>query len=76
MVNAPTGLNNFSKEVNNLDFGKLKAAPVNLEKLIDLLSKKVLKNTKFNPLNMKVNNLEKKNSWCVYFNSDKSIQYR
>ena len=60
VVNAPTGLNNFSKEVNNLDFGKLKAAPVNLEKLIDLLSKKVLKNTKFNPLNMKVNNLEKK----------------
>ena len=56
VVNAPTGLNNFLKEVNNLDFGKLKAVPVNLEKLIDLLSKNVLKNAKFNPLNMKVNN--------------------
>ena len=60
VVNAPTGLNNFLKEVSNLDFGKLKTVLVDLEKLIELLSKKVLKNTKFNPLNMKVNNLEKK----------------
>ena len=47
-------------KVNDLDVGKLKTVPVNLKKLIDVVSKEVVKNTKFNTLSTKVNNSEKR----------------
>ena len=54
---------------------KLNNVPVDLKKIIDAVSKEVVKKTKFNKLNMKVNILEKKYLW-VYFNSDKSKQHK
>ena len=60
MVNVPTGMNNLKTKVDNLDVDKLKTAPIDLKKLSDVMSKEVVKNTKFNKLNTKVNNLENK----------------
>ena len=60
LVNVSTGLNDFKTKIDNLDVGKLKIAPVDLKKLSDLVSKEVVNNTKFNTVNTKVNNLEKK----------------
>ena len=60
MVNIPTNLNNLKIKVDDLDVGKLKTVTVDLKKLSDVVDKKVVKNTKFNVLNTKVNNLEKK----------------
>ena len=37
----------------------MKTVPVDLKKLSDVVTNKVVKNTKFNMLNTKVNNLEK-----------------
>ena len=56
--NVPTSLNNLKTKVDDLDVGKLKTVPVVLKKLIDLVDKEVVKNTKFNTLKTKVNNLE------------------
>ena len=60
MVNIPTTLNNLKIKVDDLDVGKLKTVTIDLKKLSDVVDKKVAKNTKFNVLNTKVNNLEKK----------------
>ena len=60
LVNAPTGLNNLKTKVHDLDAGKLKTVPLDLRKSDDILSKEVVKNTKFNKLNTKVNNLDRK----------------
>ena len=49
LLNFPSGFNNLKAKVDGLDVDKLKSVPVNL---------KVVKNTKFSKLNMKVNNLE------------------
>ena len=53
-------------ELDKLDINELITVPTGLEtvridfrKLNDVVSKEVLKNKKFNPLNTKVNNLEK-----------------
>ena len=62
--------------IDDLDIGKLKTPPVHLKKLSDVLDNEVVKITKFNTLKAKVSNLEKKNSWCNYFNSHKSMQHR
>ena len=59
MANVPTSLNNFKIKVDDLDLGKLKAAPVDLKKIRDLVDNQVVKNTKFNAINTKVN--KKKN---------------
>ena len=56
LVNVPTNWNNLKSSVDDLDVGKLKTAPADLRKLNDVVSKEVVKNTKFNTLNMKVNN--------------------
>ena len=53
------GLNNLKTKVDNLDVDKLKTVPGDLKKLSDIVSKGVVKNTTFNKLNMKVNNLVK-----------------
>ena len=60
LVNVSTSLDNLKTKVDDLDFGKLKTILVDLKKLIDVVSKEVVKNTKFNTPNTKVNNLEKK----------------
>ena len=54
------GLNNLKTKVDNLDVDKLKTVPEDLKKLSDIVSKGVVKNTRFNKLNMKVYNLVKK----------------
>ena len=59
LVNVPTGLNNLKSKVDNLHVNKLKTIPIYLKKLSDVVSKEVVKNTKFNKLNTTVNNLEK-----------------
>ena len=61
LVNVPTCLNNLKTKVDDLDVGKLKNVPVDLKKLSNLVGNEVVKNTKFNTLNTKVNTLEKEN---------------
>ena len=46
--------------VNDFDVGKLKAVPVDLKKLSDVVDNEVVKNAKFNTLKAKVNNLERR----------------
>ena len=53
-------MNNFKTRVDDLDVGKLKTVPVDLKKLSDAADNEVIKNSKFNTLKAKVNNLEKK----------------
>ena len=60
LTNVPTSLNNLRKKVNDLDVGKLKTVPVDLKKLSVVVDIEVVKNTKFNTLKTKLNNLEKK----------------
>ena len=58
--NVPVAVNNLKTKVDDLNVGKLKTISVDLEKLSDVVDNKVVKNTKFNKLKAKVNNLEKK----------------
>ena len=60
LVNVPTSLNNLKTKVDDLNVGKLKTVPVDLKKLSDVVDNEVIKNTKFNTLKTKVNNLENK----------------
>ena len=60
LTNVPTSLNNLQTKVNDLDVGKLKKVPVDFKKLSNVVDNEVIKNTKFNTLKTKVNNLEKK----------------
>ena len=60
MVNVPSGLNNLKAKVDDLDVNKLKNVPGDLNKLSALVIKEVVKKTKFNKLNTKINNLELK----------------
>ena len=53
-------MNNLKTKVDDLDVGKLKSAPADLKILSNLVDNEVVKNTKFNTLKRKVNNLEKK----------------
>ena len=52
-------MNNLKTKGDDLDVGKLKTVPVDLEKLRDAMDNEVIKNTKLNTLKTKVNNLEK-----------------
>ena len=47
-------------QVDDLDVGKLKTAPVDLKQLSDAADNEVFKSTKINTIKTKVNNLEKK----------------
>ena len=51
-------MDNLKTKVDDSDVGKLKAAPAGLKRLSDLVDNEVFKNTKFNTLKTKVNNLE------------------
>ena len=52
-------MNKIKTKVNNLYLGKLKTVPVELKKLSNTVDNEVVKNTKFNTLKTKVNNLDK-----------------
>ena len=58
MVNVPSGLNKLKTKVDDLDVDKLKTIPVDLKRSSDVVTKQVVKNTKYNEINLKVNNLE------------------
>ena len=53
-------MNNLYTKVNDLDIVNLKTVPINLKKLSDVVDNEVVKNSKFNTLNTKVDGLEKK----------------
>ena len=57
-MNVSTNLNNLKIKADNLDVGKLKT--VDLKTLSDVVDNEIIKNTKFNSLKAKVNNLEQK----------------
>ena len=60
LADVPTSLNTLKTKIDDLDVGKLKTVPADLKKLSDVVDNEVVKNTKFNTLRTKVNNLEKK----------------
>ena len=60
LVNVTTSLNNLKRKVDDLDVVKLKAVPVDLKKISNVVGNEVVKNTKFNALKTKVSNLENK----------------
>ena len=47
-------------KIDDLDVGKLKTVRVDFKKLSDVVDKEVVKNSKFNTLKIKVDNLEHK----------------
>ena len=51
-------MNYLKTKVDDSDVGKLKTVPVTLKKLSDVVNKKVVKNSKIEKLNAKVNSLE------------------
>ena len=60
IFNVATSFKNLKTNVDDVDVGKLENLPVDLKKLTDIVDSEVVKNIKFNTLNTKVNNLEKK----------------
>ena len=60
LTDDQTSLNNLKTKVDGLDAGKLKTVNVDLKKLSDVVDNEFVKNTKFNTLKTKVNNLDKK----------------
>ena len=58
LVNARISLNSLKTKEDDLDVGKLKTVPVDLEKLRYMIESEIVKNTKLNTLKRKVNNLE------------------
>ena len=60
LINILTSLNKLKTKADDLDVGKLKTVPVDSKKLSNGVDNEVVKNTKFNTLKTKVNNLEKK----------------
>ena len=58
LTNVPTSLNNLKTKIDDVDVGKLKTVSVDLKKLSDIVDNEVVKNTKFNTLKAKVNNLD------------------
>ena len=79
LANVPTSLNDLKTKVDDLDVDKLKTVLVDLKKLSDVVHNEIVKNTKFNALKTKVNNLEKRipdTSALIYINqcnTDKQI---
>ena len=65
LANVPNALNNLKTKVEDLNVDKLKTVHIVFQRLSDVVSKEVVKNTKFNKLNTKVNNLEKKISDAI-----------
>ena len=59
LVNVSTSLNKLKTKLADLYAGKLKTVHVDLKNLSDVEDNEVVKNTIFNTLKMKVNNLKK-----------------
>ena len=60
--------NNLKRKVDDSDIDKLKTVPVDFNISCHVVIKEVVKNTKLNKLNRKVNNLQKKFLTClIYF---------
>ena len=53
-------MNNLKIKVDDLDVSNLRTVPVDLKTLNEVIDNEVVKNTKFNTLKTKLNNLEKK----------------
>ena len=51
LVKVPTTLNNLKTKVDDFDVRRLKTVSLDLKKMIDVVDKQVLKNTKPNTLN-------------------------
>ena len=62
LVNVLSGLNNLKIKLDDIDIDMLKIVVVDLKKLRNVASKEVLENMVYNKLNIKVSNLESKNS--------------
>ena len=60
MVKVPISFNDLKTKAHDLDVGKFETVPMGLKNLSDVVDKKVVKNKKFDTLNTKVNNLNKK----------------
>ena len=60
LVNVPFSLNKLKTKVDDLNIGKLQTAHVDLKKSNDVVDNELVKNTKFNKLKIKINDLEKK----------------
>ena len=60
LINVTSSLNNLKTKIDDLGVAKLKTVSVDLTKLSDIMDNKVVKNTRFNTLKTKVNNLERK----------------
>ena len=60
LFNISTSLNNVKTKVDDLDVAKLKTSPADFKRLSDSVDNEVVKNTKFNTLKPKVNNLKQK----------------
>ena len=63
LTNVPTSLNDLETKVHDLNVDKVKSVHVDLrrlKKLRDAVDDEVFKNTKFNTIKTKLNNLEKK----------------
>ena len=59
-VNVPTSLNILKTKVDDLDTSKLRTFTVDLKNLSDVFDTEVVKNTKANTFQTKVNNLDMK----------------
>ena len=57
LKNVPSGLNNLKSKVSKLDVGKLIPVPFYLIKLSDAVKNDAVKNTEYNELVKKVNNM-------------------
>ena len=60
LVNAPSGLNNLKTKVDTFDVDKLRFVHIDLRKISDRVSKKVIEREKYNKLILIVNKLEEK----------------
>ena len=60
LTNVPPSLNNLKTKVYDLNVGKLKTVPLDLKILSHVVDNEAVKNTKFNTVKTKVNNLDKK----------------
>ena len=60
LTNVPPSLNNLKTKVDDLNVGKLKTVPLDLKILSHVVDNEAVKNTKFNTVKTKVNNLDKK----------------
>ena len=60
LVNVPFSLNKLKTKVDDSNIGKLETAHVDLKKSNDVVDNELVKNTKFNKLKIKINDLEKK----------------